>query len=244
MAMREVFSRLRRLVGQRPRAVEPEWLDVLPATDPRAVRSRRDLQRVNAWMGNAGLLSSLLERPHVNRPPRTVAEVGSGDGSLMLQIAKRFASVWTGVSLEFVDRQDLLAEETSAQFKAVGWGARGIKADVFDWLDRPGEVDLLVANLFLHHFEDRKLAELLRRVTRKARVMAACEPRRFRFPALAGSCVLLLGCNAVTRHDAVASVRAGFAGREISALWPDRAGWELHEADAFPCSHIFRATRV
>ena len=34
------------------RVLEPEWLDALPHEDPRARRSRRDLVRVNALMGN------------------------------------------------------------------------------------------------------------------------------------------------------------------------------------------------
>src|ERR1035441_6973362 len=35
------------------RCLKPELLDELPRDDPSAVQSRRDLLRVNAWMGNA-----------------------------------------------------------------------------------------------------------------------------------------------------------------------------------------------
>ena len=34
------------------RIVAPEWLDELPPSDRRAIWSRRDLRRVNFWMGN------------------------------------------------------------------------------------------------------------------------------------------------------------------------------------------------
>lgn len=44
------------------RSVEPEWLDILPADDPSAQRSRRDLQRVNAWMRHPQILSRILTR--------------------------------------------------------------------------------------------------------------------------------------------------------------------------------------
>jgi hypothetical protein len=44
----------------------------------------------------------------------------------------------------------------------------------------------------------------------------------------------------VTRHDAVASVRAGFAGRELSGLWPE-AGWQRREGLALPFTHFFAA---
>ncbi len=42
------------------RIVKPELLDELPPADPRAVRSRRDLRRVNAWMRNHAIMARAL----------------------------------------------------------------------------------------------------------------------------------------------------------------------------------------
>ena len=62
--------------------------------------------------------------------------------------------------------------------------------------------------------------------------------------ALAGCRFLwAIGCNDVSRHDAVASVRAGFSGRELCALWPGGRGWQLSEGSAWPFSHTFVARR-
>jgi hypothetical protein len=47
----------------------------------------------------------------------------------------------------------------------------------------------------------------------------------------------------VTRHDAEASVRAGFCGRELSELWPKSDAWVLTERAAWPFSHLFVARR-
>ena len=53
-----------------------------------------------------------------------------------------------------------------------------------------------------------------------------------------------IGANAVTREDAVLSVRAGFRDQEISALWPQLdAGWTLNEYSAGLFSHCFRAEK-
>jgi hypothetical protein len=49
------------------RLVQPEILDTLPPDDPRALRSRRDLRRVNAWMGNDAIMAQALNffcQPH------------------------------------------------------------------------------------------------------------------------------------------------------------------------------------
>jgi len=82
------------------------------------------------------------------------------------------------------------------------------------------------------------LARLFALAAARGAGLVACEPRRGPFALWASHLVFALGANAVSRHDAVASVRAGFAGRELSALWP-KAGWELTERRALPFSHIF-----
>ena len=42
------------------RHLEPELLDGLPADDPRAIASRRDLVRINALMFQARFMASLM----------------------------------------------------------------------------------------------------------------------------------------------------------------------------------------
>jgi hypothetical protein len=53
----------------------------------------------------------------------------------------------------------------------------------------------------------------------------------------------LIGCNDVTRHDAIVSVRAGFRNQELTGLWPDRAVWTLQEHAYGLFSHYFVAIR-
>ena len=45
-----------------PRILEPETLDHLAPDDPAARRSRRDLRRVNAFMGARRILARALDR--------------------------------------------------------------------------------------------------------------------------------------------------------------------------------------
>jgi hypothetical protein len=115
---------------------------------------------------------------------------------------------------------------------------------VFDWLERDASpVDAVVANLFLHHFEDEPLARMLSLIARRARIFVACETRRSAF-ALAGARMLgAIGCNDVTLHDAVVSIRAGFRDGHLSALWP-AGDWQLREEARGLFSHLFVARRV
>ena len=226
------------------RRVEPEWLDELPGKDPRAQRSRRDLARVNVLMANARIVAAELRRA-CPAGPRTLAEIGAGDGAFALRMARALPAGAAGARIALVDRQAIVPQATLADFAQRGWSAEPATADVFAWLRDLGETrfDAIVANLFLHHFEDAALAELLALVAQRTGCFVACEPRRSEL-ALAGSRLLgLVGCNDVTRHDAVVSVRAGFTGAEIGALWPRASGWHLAERARGLFSHCFVASR-
>ena len=162
----------------------------------------------------------------------------------MLQVAKKLPQ-WRDLHAILLDQQPLVSAATRGRFAAVGWQAQAVAADAGAWLAQPAAMvpDVIVANLFLHHFETAGLSELLRRLAQRTRVLIACEPRRSRGALLGSHLLGLIGCNDVTRHDAVVSVRAGFKNRELSGLWPDRAGWTLQEHAYGLFSHYFVATR-
>jgi len=225
------------------RCIEPELLDELPANDPRAIRSRRDLRRVNSLMGNVGVIARGLLDTFAERPPRQLVDLGAGDGNLMLRLARRLSPVWPNLEITLVDRQDIVSVETRRELEALSWRVHSVAADVFDWLARTPDraVDLVIANLFLHHFSNPDLSRLLQLVSGRTNCFAACEPRRYPAALRASRWLWLLGCNQVTRHDAVASVRAGFAGLELSALWPENGSWHLREEAVGLFSHRFVA---
>jgi phospholipid N-methyltransferase len=229
-----------------PRTIEPEWLDELPPDDPRAMRSRRDLRRINALMMNAAMVACEFRRSCRENSPCMIAEIGAGDGTFMLRLAEKTATPRQATRIVLLDRQDTVSRRTLAEFAARGWQAESVMADVFEWLARPADqvYDVIVANLFLHHFDTARLTVLLSLAAQRARRFVACEPRRSGL-ALAGSRLLgLAGCNDVSRHDAVVSVRAGFDRQELSELWPASRAWILEERAFGLFSHSFVASRV
>src|SRR5260370_17275806 len=66
------------------RSLEPEWLDEMQAGDPRAVRSRRDLVRVNSWMLNCRTIASVLR----TAPPRRIVDLAPADRKMMLPVPR------------------------------------------------------------------------------------------------------------------------------------------------------------
>jgi len=228
-----------------PRRVQPEVLDALSADDRAAKRARRDLRRLHHAMGTLPILLRALDHVAGRCTMRTMLELGAGDGSLMLRVAQRRAARWPGVAVTLLDRQRVVEERTMQGLRALGWTPSVVTADVFDWLERPGVArwDVIVANLFVHHFASPDLSRLLSMIAVRTLAFVCCEPRRSPVALLGSELIALLGAGPVAREDAVLSVHAGFRGQELTAAWPQDGGWRLLEYPAGLFSHCLLALR-
>jgi hypothetical protein len=227
------------------RIVLPELLDVLPPQDESALRSRRDLRRLNACMRHPRLMARILEENPAGPEPRRLVELGAGDGHFLLSVAGRLNGQWRGAEATLVDRLDALDPQTHGDFERLGWRVRSEVADAFDWLRHspPDKERVVISNLFFHQFDAEQLSGLLRLSADSSRLIVALEPRRSWLSRICGRLLWAIGCNQVTCHDGRVSIHAGFAGKEISALWPDKKNWELTERPISLFSHLFIARR-
>ncbi len=191
------------------RIVEPEILDDLPTDDPEARASRADLRRINFLMGNERwILRRVRSMPRLAR--EGIVEWGAGSGDLL----EKLASLGPATGVDRVERPAGLPGE-------IGW-RRG------DVLEEDSGGGVLVANLFLHHFEGADLRRLGGRASRFT-AMVVVEPWRSRLAlALGGAMHPFVG--RVTRHDLPVSIRAGFRRGELAeALGLDRGRWRISE---------------
>lgn len=197
------------------RRCRPELLDTLPSGSRDAVRSRRDLRRLNALMGNFAWFERVLAERAA--PRERILELGAGDGGLGARLLHR------GWSVAAVER----APRPERWPAGAAWHAGDLTA--FDrWADHP----VVIGNLVLHHFDDAALRRLGRHLDAHARLIVANEPHRcFAAHALFRAACLLIGANAVTRHDGRASIDAGFRDGELPlalGLRPSRWRWCVH----------------
>lgn len=225
------------------RLLKPELLDHLDAADPDAVASRRDLRMIHRLMGHGPSFRSFFSDlfGSCNQPIRVV-ELGAGDGMFL---AQHLPSMHSNPVLVLVDRVAVVDPAALEVLRSKGWSVDVIQADVFEALEdfSSPPFDLVFANLFLHHFSDVQLADLLARLSTRANAFLALEPRRSRFAWLAAACLPLLGCNRITRYDSKVSVAAGFRLRELAALWPSQSTWIVREDACGLFSHRFTAIK-
>ena len=244
------------------REVVAETLDHLAENDPAAIRSRQDLRRVHRVMGTQRIILNAL-RNLLPKTPLRILELGAGDGSLLLGVARKLAPLVSNVELTLLDKQKLVDSKTIESYAKVGWVVKVQTTDVLNWVENSSyplsagqetmHYDLIIANLFLHHFENVQLVKLINAIEARTNLFFACEPRRSWF-TLAGSHLIgLIGANKVTRVDAVLSVHAGFRGHELSMLWSEAehailkssiGKWGVLEYSAGLFSHCFSANKL
>lgn len=225
--------------------MQRELLDDLPSDSPEAAYSRKDLIRLNTWMGNANIVAQELTRLLPPQGRVQLADIGCGDGSLLLQVLRRLSSTGCKGQVTAVDQQHILGRDCVDGGAKLRWTIATEASDVFEWATRNlSYYDAVLANLFLHHFADEQIRTLFALLSEKTDIFLAIDPRRARLPLLMSQLVWSIGCNRVTCHDAVLSVRAGFRGLELSRMWPRTGQWALREFSGGFASHVFLAVRT
>ncbi len=196
------------------RTVIPEILDHLPADDPDAMRSRRDLRRINFLMGNERWVCRTMRR-FSTAANRGIVEIGAGDGMLCNRLSRLFPQAPVA-AYDLAPRPENLAAR-------VVWH----RGDLFE-TTAPEGGGVLVANLFLHHFQETDLPALGRWMG-NFDILVFNEPDRSRTPHLLGN-LMHPWINHVTRHDMHVSIDAGFAAGEIAKqLDLDPSRWRIRE---------------
>ena len=204
----------------RQRVIRPEILDSLPLAEAR--RSLDDLVRLNRSWGGYSTLRWLMARAVPNkRETFSLLDVGAASGDMGACVRQWYPRA-TVTSLDY--RASHL--DACAAPRVVG--------DAFALPFRDASVDFVFCSLFLHHFTDTQVVNLLRgfgAVARRA-VLAIDLERHAVARAFLPWTRWLFGWDPVTLHDGPVSVEAAFRRTELESL-ARTAGLREVQARAF-----------
>lgn len=189
----------------RRRVIRRELLDDAP--EPEALESLQDLVRINCRLGGHGVLLKILSGVVGPAEEFTVLDVGAATGDSAVVVSNNYPGAGV-ISLD----HDF--------FHLCNGPGQRVCGDGFRLPFRDGAVDFVFCSLFLHHFPDRQIVELLReagRVARRAVLVSDLERRRLPYWFLPATRWLFGWCN-ITVHDGQLSVAAGFRRGELPRL--------------------------
>ena len=94
------------------------------------------LKRINAIILQSGIMAEALAKHWLHDNPRTLLDLGCGDGTFMSRVARRLAPHWRGVTVTLLDQQNIVSSDTRQAFATLGWKAEPVRANVFDYVER------------------------------------------------------------------------------------------------------------
>jgi len=194
------------------RIVEPEILDHAGPEDTR--ECLRDLARLNRYLGGHLVLRNILREFVKLSDSFSLLDVGAASGDSGAAVRRSYPRARV-VSL---DRQFSHLDH-AAYPKLAG--------DAFHLPFRSASFDFVYSSLFLHHFSNDEVVELLRgfgRVARRAVLAIDLDRGPFAFQFLPAT-RWLFGWNQIFVHDGKISVQAAFKKKELLQL-ATRAGLE------------------
>jgi 2-polyprenyl-3-methyl-5-hydroxy-6-metoxy-1,4-benzoquinol methylase len=192
------------------RLIKPELLDHAPPDEARL--NLADLVRINHNFGGHSTIRKMLAQVVTKDDKFTLLDIGaaSGDTAHLVQRLYPRASVtnldYSPVNLEAAPPSKLIA-------------------DAFELPFLPGSFDYVLCSLFLHHFSDEQVVDLLQSFYSAARrALLVCDLERH----IVSYCFLPLTkwffrWQRITLHDGPVSVRAAFRSNELLDL-ASRAG--------------------
>jgi len=182
----------------------------------------RDLRAVNRWLGGRRALFSAVD-PYLRAAdpavPLDVLDVGTGAADLPLALARRARRLGRRVRVVAIDR-DPVTVELARRHLAGCAEVTLLRCDAARLPFAPRSFDLVIASLFLHHFEGPEATELLRSWRALARAAVIVNDlRRHRVAwAAIGALARATRRSAIFLNDAPLSVLRGFTVGELLGL--------------------------
>ena len=207
-----------------------------------------DLKYVNKWLGGNKVTLDGIEkllRGNSKKEPITILDIGCGDGQLLRNCAKYAENnnlKLKCIGLDFNKNILEYAENQSKDFPNIKFQ----KVDVFLEEELIPNCDIAVCTLFLHHFSNEKIEELLKILLKKSNnglVINDLQRSRIAFNLFKIVSNLFLKTD-TAKHDGLVSIARGFKKDElehISKKIPNQKS-EIHWRWAFRYQWILKKT--
>ncbi|WP_435579565.1 methyltransferase domain-containing protein [Gilvibacter sp.] len=201
------------------RSHELEWMDDLEMEGQQLLDTLKTLAKINARLGgDAVSLKGVckLSREADSATGLHIIDLGCGEGSQLRHLAnysRKHQLDWRFTGVDANATCIAFAEQRSQNYPEITY----LKGDVFKW-DMP-ECDIVLATLFMHHFDDQQIKQMIESAKSKTRLGWVVNDLQ-RSPIAYGlfwSLGLFIR-NEMIMHDGLLSIKKGFKKHELKQM--------------------------
>ena len=205
-------------VNTKQRSSQSEIMDDLTLEGDLLRKTLGQLELINRWLGGHRPTVQAVKKMIRKLPDNqeiTIVDVGCGGGDLLRVLAEFGRKNHRKFKLIGIDANAFTvnyARQMSQNYSEIDYFTQNVFSAEFSELD----YDLILLNLFLHHFKDEEILELIALMTQKARLgIVVNDLQRSELTYHLFRLVCLLISNPMARDDGLTSILRGFKKEDL-----------------------------
>jgi len=208
-------------IDTKERSSQIELMDDFSVEGNLLRESLDSLANINKWLGgNFVTLNGLKKvlKGHEKSKPLTILDMGCGNGDMLRELAKfgkKASYNFTLIGIDANQHTVDYAKELSVNYHEISY----LKQDVFSEEFQHLQFDLVLATLFLHHFNEDDIVKLLAPILKKANLgIVVNDLNRNKIAYYLFSFLCLFIKNKMTKEDGLISVLRAFKKADLEKM--------------------------
>jgi len=230
------------------RSNQPEIMDDLELQGESMKVLLNDLKRVNKWLGGKTItlhgIEQLLLKFDTSKS-LTLLDVGCGDGEMLRQCVHWASKQQINVHIIGIDANPHILKEAIKRSETITQSSFKVM-DILSEKEELPKFDIALCTLFIHHLSETEIIQLLKRLTKEAKVGVVINDlhrSRWAFWLFRIFSLAFLKTK-IAKHDGLVSVARGFKKEELKQIskkiegqhrikwkWAFRYQWSIKTID-------------
>ncbi len=209
------------IINTKYRSRETELMDDFSMDGELLHKTLDQIAKINRWLGGNRITLNGLEKVLRNYPkdkPLTIIDIGCGNGDMLRVVSgflKRKGFVFNLIGVDANENTISYAKELSKDYPEIQY----LQQDIFSKEFKNLNYDLVLATLFLHHFNEDDLIALLSEQLQKAKlgiIVNDLHRHALAYYLFKGLCLFI--SNPMVKQDGLISILSGFKKEDLKRI--------------------------
>jgi len=209
------------MVNTKHRAKKVELMDDFTMTGELLANTLDQLAKINQWLGGNSITLSGLKQIVKNEPknkPITIVDLGCGNGDMLRKVAdygKKEGYYFELIGIDANEYTVNYAKKLSQNYDEISYLQQDVFSDEFEGLT----YDIVLSTLFLHHFTEDKIVDLLALLLKRANlVIIVNDLHRHPIAYYLFKLLCLVIQNPMVKEDGLISILRGFKRVDLERI--------------------------